>query len=82
MRTAKKRVDFLSSEEGIESRRALQHMVADATYNTDPTYSSNTKLHPNNLISFVDKHMDYLCSHPAIDPQHYLSNLRLISRLK
>lgn len=82
MPTLRRRVDFLNSEEGIESRRILRQMVADEAFNTQPTYSSNTKLYPDNLIPFVDKHMDYLCSHPSTDPQHYISNLRLISRLK
>ncbi|HTE58640.1 MAG TPA: hypothetical protein VK694_07940 [Verrucomicrobiae bacterium] len=72
----------MNSEEGLESKRVLRQMDADTAYNTQPTYSSNTKLYPDNLIPFVDKHMDYLCSHPATDPQHYISNLRLISRLK
>jgi hypothetical protein len=78
----KKRVDFFETEEGLEFKHSLLQMVADSQYNTDPTYSSNTKLYPNHLIPFVNKHMDYLVGHPSTDPQHYLSNLRIITRTR
>lgn len=82
MPTSSKKSNFGDSDEGQDAKYQLQRMVTDGTYMTDPSYSANTDLYPNNLIPFVDKHMEYLRSHPATNPQHYLSNLRLITRLK
>ena len=44
------------------------------------SYSANTELHPDGQILFVEKHLAYLMDHPMLDPDQYLSNLRL--RLK
>ena len=82
MATYKKKADFFQTEEGISVEKSLRTMVADNTYNTKSSYSANSELYPNNLIPFVNKHMEYLRSHPATDPQHYLSNLRLMTRVK
>lgn len=76
-----KKVNFLETPEGLEAARVLRLMVEDASYNTEPSYSANTGLYPDNLIPFMDKHMNYLCSHPATNPRLYLSNLRLMTRL-
>lgn len=82
MPTLKKRSNFFDSEEGIAAEQELQRMACDITYNTASSYSSNTALYPTNVMSFTDKHMQYLSAHPALDPQQYLANLRLITRLK
>lgn len=82
MPTLTKRPNFNDSDEGRAVRRQLQSMVADGNYATRSSYSANTALYPDNIIPFVDKHMEYLRNHPATDPQHYLSNLRLITRVK
>lgn len=81
MATLKKRVAFFDSVEGEEIELSLQLMVKDAAFNTKPSYSTNG-IYANNLMPFVDKHMHYLNSHPAINPQHYISNLRLMVRIK
>lgn len=82
MATVKKRVSFFESEEGAEIKQTLQLMTKNNSYNTAPTYSANVLRYPNNLISFVDKHMNYLNTHPSLDPRHYVSNLRLMTRRK
>lgn len=82
MSVASKRINFTDSEEGVEVRQILKQMVLDDRYNTDSSYSANSEQYPDNLIPFVDKHMNYLCAHPGTDPQHYISNLRLITRLR
>ena len=82
MPTAKKRVHFKESELGIAIRQSLVLMASDTAFNTSSSYSSNTTNHPDNLISFVDKHMDYLENHPGTDPGQYVSNLRLMTRIK
>jgi hypothetical protein len=82
MALPKKQADFLESADGVKIRELLFKMAADASYNTDASYSSNTDLYPNNRIPFVDKHMNYLMVHQDVDPIHYLANLRLMTRLK
>ncbi len=82
MATAKKRQDFYNSEEGVQVRSALKNMEADPTFNTTASYSVNTASYPNHSMPFVDKHMQYLNTHPSINPDHYLANLRLMSRIR
>ncbi|GAC1387510.1 MAG: hypothetical protein NVS1B7_0800 [Candidatus Saccharimonadales bacterium] len=82
MPTLKKRVSFFDSPEGLEVKDALLTMVADNLYFTDSSYSANSIQHPDHLVNFVDKHMNYLNTHPSIDPEHYVSNLRLITKLR
>jgi hypothetical protein len=82
MPTYKKRPDFFNSEDGVLTLQVLEAMAVDSSYNTEPSYSANTMLYPNNLIPFVDKHMIYLRDHPRINPQQYISNLRLMTKIK
>lgn len=82
MYTLKRKNDFLQSEAGIEAYKLLKSMVLDDAYHTDASYSSNTELYPDNLIPFVEKHIDYLCAHSETNPSMYLSNLRLITRAR
>jgi len=82
MPTLKKRVNFFTSDQGVEIERVLQMMENDILYNTGPSYSANSELYPDNLIPFVRKHMNYLHAHPNTDAAHYLSNLRLMTRNK
>lgn len=80
MANVKKRVNFFESETGVQVEHTLKQMLDDGTYNTVSSYSADSNLYPDNLIPFVDKHMHYLNTHPNIDPQHYISNLRLLTR--
>ena len=82
MSTYKKKPNFFETDEGREFIVMLRQMAADSTYNTNSSYSANSDLYPDHLISFVNKHIDYVRNHPAIDPQHYLANLRLMTRLR
>lgn len=82
MATVKKRVNFFESETGLKVQEILSRMLEDGAFNTNSSYSADTNQYPDNLIPFVDKHMHYLNTHPNIDPQHYISNLRLLTRLK
>lgn len=77
----KRKNDFINSEVGIEAVSFLEMMILDDSYNTEPSYSADTESYPDNLMPFMDKHVNYLYSHPMIDPQLYLSNLRLMSRI-
>lgn len=83
MATATKRkINFFESEEGIAVKGRLQDMVANKAFNTDSSYSANGTQYPSHEIPFTDKHMNYLSSHPAIDPEQYVANLRLLTRYR
>jgi hypothetical protein len=82
MSTTKKKTSLLNAEEAEQIRQALQEMVPDAVYNTGSSYSADAALYPDNLISFVDKHMNYLMTHPGIDPWRYVANIRLMTRIR
>lgn len=77
-----KRPNFPETPEGIEAKQTLEAMAADPSYNTESSYSANATTYPDNTMSFVDKHMDYMRSHPAMSPKHYISNLRLMTRVR
>lgn len=79
---ASKKIHFMDTEKGAWIERELRVMFEDATYNTESSYSANSEAYPNNLIPFVDKHMNYLRAHPATDPHQYLANLRLMTRVR
>lgn len=74
------RTGFLESPEGINVMQTLRTMMADASFNTPSSYSSNIEQYPDNMIPFVDKHIKYLNAHPKLNPTHYIANLKLMSR--
>lgn len=78
MRTTLSQQKFLDSDAAHEIRAELIRMEADSAYNTQPMYSASMV----DAKSFVAKHMDYLCERPKLDPHQYLSNLRLMTRIK
>jgi hypothetical protein len=82
MPTYSKKPDFFETEQGIMIKQILRAMNGNTLYNTGPSYTANTKLYPNNLMPFVDKQMEYLRTHPAINPDQYIANLRLMTRLR
>jgi hypothetical protein len=77
-----KKPNFLESVEAVNVKARLLQMQTDRAFNTHSTYSADETKYPNHQMSFVDKHMAYLASHPAVDPEHYLANLRLISKIR
>ncbi|MFZ1324009.1 MAG: hypothetical protein WAQ57_02505 [Candidatus Saccharimonadales bacterium] len=82
MSTYKKKPNFLTSEEGVEAVKVLHAMVLDDSYRTEPSFSLDTEHYPDNLIPFIDKHMLYLRSHPNTEPRHYLSNLKMMTKIR
>lgn len=63
-----------------EIAAALRNMEDDPVFVTNSAYRANAELWPDHRISFVNSHLGYLKTHPAVDPKHYLSNLKLILR--
>jgi len=80
MSAPKTRSQFFTTEEGVHIEQELLEMVKDGRYNTDSSYSPNLTLYPDNLIPFVEKHKAYLMSHPALNAEMYLANLRLMTK--
>jgi hypothetical protein len=78
----KRKISFLESEEGKEFKQKLKALEKDGGYNTEAGYSANSDLYPDNIIPFVDKHMNYLATHPSTSPTHYMSNLRIITKIR
>ncbi|MBW3568562.1 hypothetical protein KY385_00320 [Candidatus Parcubacteria bacterium] len=72
--------DFFETEDGADIERVLLQMATDEGYHTKSSYSANGELYPDNKISFVEKHKRYLRTHPSTNPQHYIANLRLMTR--
>lgn len=68
--------------QGTEVMQALQDMLEDDSFHTEPGYSIDAETYPNNSVPFVDSHMNYLSRHPQTDPSHYLSNLRLMLKVR
>ena len=71
-------VQIIMTEDEI--REVLEEMSTDPQMITVSAYRANAELWPGNRISFIDTHLAYIKSHPNLNPQHYLSNLRLSIR--
>jgi hypothetical protein len=78
----KKRSGFFDSDEGKAIRQKLQYMTTDKSFNTLSSYTSDSSLYPDSQMPFVDKHMNYLNSHPELDSQMYIANVRLKTRIR
>ncbi len=77
-----KKPNFLESVEAVNVKARLLQMQTDQAFNTHSTYSADETKYPDHQMSFVDKHMSYLAGHPAVNPEQYLANLRLISKIR
>lgn len=73
---------FLDSQAGITAKQTLIEMDQSDEYKTDSSYSSNLADYPDSQIPFVDKHIYYLSTHMTVNPDHYIANLRLMTRLR
>lgn len=82
MPTAKKRTNFIGSEEGNAIEQELRRMCEDASCNTAPSFSADSETYADNLIPFVDKHMKYLSEHKNVNATYYLANLKLMHRAR
>jgi hypothetical protein len=67
---------FYASDAAHAARKALQSLVNSAQYRTDSTYFTTGSK------EFVDRHMYHLSVHPSTNIQGYISNLKLMTRIK
>jgi hypothetical protein len=79
MYTTQRAKDFLTSADGIAAHEVLTEMMNDKGYKTVSTYSPSSE---NGDLSFIDKHMNYLSSHTGVNASQYVSNLRLITKIR
>lgn len=82
MASIKNKTRVFDEIELADIEQQLRDMVVNKKYNTDASYSANLADYPSHLIPFVDKHMNYIVKHSNIDPEHYLANLRLITKIR
>lgn len=68
-------------EQEAEVIQALKKLEKDPLFNTQSQYSGNADKHPNNRVTFTEKHMDHLKKFPNIDPSQYILNLKLMTRV-
>lgn len=82
MPTTTKRGNFTESDTGRHALASLTTIEGDIRFQTDSSYSANGDKYPDKLIPFVDKHMKYLSEHQSVNLEHYLANLRLMTRIR
>lgn len=68
---------FYDSEAATKMHEQLEALMESPDFNTASTYSPASA----EMINFVDKHMKYLSVHPTLNHDHYLSNLKLKTRI-
>lgn len=61
---------------------ALDAMENDSSYNTTSAYSANIERYPDNIMPFKDKHLTYIKSHKITNPNQYISNLKLMTKIR
>lgn len=70
------KVDYFETSEGIEILDILQLMNESEEYITEDSYSP----HSEDLITFINKHQDFIRKHPKTNAQHYVANLKIMCR--
>lgn len=80
MATANRKSDFFDTDEGLVLKAKLVAIQTSDHYQTSASYSPNSAVYADNLIPFVDKHVNYLLKHPQLDPEHYIANLQILTR--
>jgi hypothetical protein len=65
------------SEEDIN--QVLSAMESDILLNTSPVLVNDSESSVR-LVTFSEKHAAYLKSHPSVNPQDYLANLKTMVR--
>lgn len=70
------KVDFFETPEGTQVLELLEAMSTSEDYITDYSYSP----HSEDLITFIEKHTQFLRKHPNTNALHYVSNLKIMCR--
>lgn len=70
--------EFLKTPAGAQAKRDLRHMVISQIYDTSGTYDPQK----GRGQIFVQRHLEYLIKHPYVSTSAYLSNLRVMTKVK
>jgi hypothetical protein len=70
--------EFLSTPAGVHARRELQAMVLNSSYRTDGSYDFPL----GGGLTFEQRHLNYLVKHPYVSPVAYISNLKVMTKIK
>ena len=60
----------------------LKKLEKDPLYNTPSRYHADTERYPKNLITFAQTHLEHLKKFPKVDPDQYISNLKLMTKIR
>lgn len=67
---------FFASEQCDEAREQLQAIVDSGQYDTQSSYYAASS------FSFIERHLNYLSLHPNLGIHGYISNLKLMTRIR
>lgn len=60
----------------------LQALEDDPSMNTIGTYSPNAIEHPGQIRPFTEVHLEYLRKNKHVNPEHYISNLKIMLKIR
>jgi len=69
---------YLETDVAKNIHKELKAMAASPNYITEPSYSPTS----SEPVSFVDKHIKYLSTHQKLNHEQYLSNLKLMTKVR
>ena len=72
------REQFLKTDAGASAKLELLRMLKSPAYETRVSYDVTV----GRELAFIDRHINYLVKHPYINPLVYLSNLRVMTKIK
>ena len=70
------KIDYFDTPEGLEILETLQGMSNSTEYITGESYTP----HSDALLTFIEKHQDFIRKHPNTDATQYVSNLKIMCR--
>jgi hypothetical protein len=70
------KMDYFETSEGLEVLEALKDMATSEEYFTYASYTP----HSVDLISFIEKHKEFIRKHPNTNAQHYVANLKIMCK--
>jgi len=69
---------FITSSLAATIKDELEDMEQDAAYYTQTSYSAMQECD----VTFTEKHYTYMSTHPSVKPNEYMSNLRLMTKVR
>ena len=70
--------EFLKTDAGTHAVSELQRMLNSSVYSTQSSYDASADC----PLAFIDRHINYLAKHPYVSPVVYITNLRVMTKLR